>query len=111
MPRQPNRIRVDNKMNLVGPRVKHLRSTLQITQDQLGGRLSDITAGQWGPTVDDIYRIEAGTRMVADSELLALAVALECEAEVLLKGFTAVSSSSLAAQLFRNGAALPSDHS
>lgn len=89
MPLGPARVRLSNgRMNLVGGHVKELRKNLRLTQDQLCARIADHTGGKWGPTWRDIYRIEAGTRIVSDIELIALAAALETTIIFLLLGDT-----------------------
>lgn len=86
MPRPPIRIRTkNNKMNLVGESIKVVRRKDNLSQDQLCGRISEATGGMWGPTPDDIYRIETGTRIVSDLELIAIAAALNTEFECLIK--------------------------
>lgn len=79
MPHGSPRIRLfDNSMNLVGTRVRERRQQLHVTQDQLCGRVADVTEGAWVPSRHDVYRVEAGTRTVSDAEVVALAAALSC---------------------------------
>jgi transcriptional regulator with XRE-family HTH domain len=76
----------DGKLNQVHTRVRERRDTLGITQDALCGRIARLTDGGWNPDRMEVYRIEAGMRIVSDLELLALARALECSAAWLLVG-------------------------
>lgn len=75
-------------MNLVGARVAEARRKAKpkITQDQICARIADITAGKWTPVRQDIYKIENGTRLVSDLEMVALAAAAECEVNWLVFG-------------------------
>ncbi len=85
MPRGNPRLRTkDRKQNLVGSRVRSRRKELKLTQDLLCGRLADLTQGRWNPSPGDIYRIQTRTRIVSDLEILALALALECDVLWLL---------------------------
>jgi transcriptional regulator with XRE-family HTH domain len=94
-------------MNLVGLRLKERRQSLSISQDQLCGRLSEVSEGAWIPTRHDIYRIEARTRTVSELEVLAIAVALNCEIDWLVMGDAATRTlKQFASQIFR-GAAVP----
>jgi transcriptional regulator with XRE-family HTH domain len=80
MPRGNPRLRTALQgQNLVGPRVRARRKELKLTQDALCGRIARLTGGQWNPSPGDIYRIQTGTRIVSDIELVVLAAALECE--------------------------------
>jgi hypothetical protein len=49
-------------------------------------RIALATAGKWNPEWRDIVRLESGTRLVSDLEMLALASALECDACWLFLG-------------------------
>ncbi len=71
-------------MNIAGVRVAESRRLLKLTQDQLCAGIADATNGKWIPTRRDIYRIESGTRIVSDLELVALAIALGRDTEWLL---------------------------
>ena len=85
MPRGAPQLRTeDNRMNVVGPRVRERRKGLHWNQDALCARIALATGGVWNPEWRDIVRIEGGTRKVSDLELLALAQALECAAAWLL---------------------------
>lgn len=87
MPRGGVRLRTDNgKMNQTGERVQARRTSLGETQDGLCARIANVTHGKWNPAWQDISRIEHGTRIVTDLELLALAHALECSPCWLLIG-------------------------
>ena len=76
----------DGKMNLVGERVRQRRRELGWTQDNLGGTLARVTEGQWAPSRKEVGRIEDGERVVCDTELVALASALQCSVIWLLTG-------------------------
>ena len=87
MPRGAPRMRAPNgKLNQVGERVKERRAELKQTQDGLCARLADVTAGKWIADRRDIFRIEDGRRSVHDVEVVALALALQCDATWLLTG-------------------------
>jgi len=73
-------------LNQIAQRVAERRHTLQLQQDELCARLAQVTNGAWNPAWQDISRIEHGTRLVTDLELLALAQALECSPCWLLTG-------------------------
>ncbi len=86
MPRGAYQLRTpDNRMNLIGTRVRERRKAQQWTQDTLCARIAVVTEGAWNPEWRDIVRIESGTRKVSDLELLVLAAALECSAAWLLQ--------------------------
>jgi hypothetical protein len=76
----------DNKMNVVGTRVKLLRQQLNVKQDGLCARIADVSGGAWVPSWRDIQRIELGSRIVSDYEVLALSAALGTEVIYLLGG-------------------------
>ncbi|WP_026100965.1 helix-turn-helix domain-containing protein [Synechococcus sp. PCC 7336] len=69
--------------NIVGPRVRWMREKLQLTQDELAGRLA-----RYGITLDyvKIGQIENGKRRVIDWELVAMAKALGVSITWLLSG-------------------------
>ncbi len=71
--------------NLIGGRVRWMRERLQLTQDQLAGRLS-----RYGIHLDyvKIGQIEKGKRRVIDRELVAFARALGVSITWLLSGDT-----------------------
>ncbi len=73
-------------MNACGQRVKLRREELGLSQADLIGRLADVTRAEWNGDRRDVYRIERGTRKIADVELIALAVALEISPMWLLVG-------------------------
>ena len=73
-------------MNVCGTRVSESRNKLGLSQSDLCGRLATVTNGEWIGDRRDIYRIEKGTRKIADVELLALALALEVSPLWLLVG-------------------------
>jgi transcriptional regulator with XRE-family HTH domain len=85
MPRGVPRLRTnDNRMNVVGLRLKERRQELGWNQDKLCARIALGTDGVWNPSWRDIVRIEGGTRKVSDLELLALARAVSVSADWLL---------------------------
>ncbi len=87
MPRGFPRLRtVDGGLNRIGGRVAQRRVALGLGQDELCARLAETTGGAWGADRRDIYRIEKSRRTVTDLELLALALALGCDALWLLFG-------------------------
>ena len=80
MPQGGPRLRAeDGKLNCVGGRVRRRRQELKMRQVSLLGRLADVTDGDWNPTPQEVLRIENGTRTVTDTEVMALAQALECD--------------------------------
>ncbi len=74
----------EGKVNQIAARVRQRREHLKLTQDALCARLAAITEGGWIADRMEIYRIEIGTRIVSDLELLALAASLECDPVWLL---------------------------
>lgn len=95
MPRGGPRLRTsDRKLNQIGARVQERRRELQLEQDALCARIALATEGEWNPAWQDLSRIENGARMVSDLEVLALALALNCDAGWLLTGMAASGSSS-----------------
>lgn len=75
--------RSSQPVNLIGPRVRWMRERLQLTQDQLAGRLA-----RYGVHIDyvKIGQIEKGKRRVVDRELVAFAKALGVSVTWLLSG-------------------------
>ncbi len=87
MPQGGPRLRAENgKLNVVGERVRSRRTKMKMQQRSLLGRLAFVTSGGWNPTSQEVLRIENGTRTVTDTEIVALALALECDACWLLMG-------------------------
>jgi transcriptional regulator with XRE-family HTH domain len=85
MPTGAPRLRTNTgQLNQVGPQLKRLRKEKQLTQDHLCGRIADVTQGMWTPQWRDIVRIERGTRIVSDLEIIALSFALNCEVSLLI---------------------------
>jgi transcriptional regulator with XRE-family HTH domain len=74
----------DGKLNQIASRVRERRNSLRLTQDALCARLALNTDGAWNADRMEVYRIETGTRLVSDLEVLALAEALECSPVWLL---------------------------
>ncbi len=74
------------QLNQVADRMRARRRLLKMTQERLCGRLSDVTQGRWIAARKEIVHLEAGTRIVSDLEILALADALECSPSWLLTG-------------------------
>lgn len=73
-------------MNQLGARVAECRRCLDLTQDALCAIVARVTDGGWIPSRRDVFRIEAGLRIVSDLEILALAEAFECSPCWLLTG-------------------------
>ncbi len=69
--------------NLIGERVRWVRERLQLTQDQLAGRLA-----KYGVHLDyvKVGQVEKGKRRVIDKELVAFAKALGVSVTWLLSG-------------------------
>ena len=86
MARGAPRLRSGERMNLAGERVRQRRDELKLTRMDLAGRLADHTDAVWNPAFPEIRRIELGTRLISDLEILALSLALKCEPEWLLTG-------------------------
>ena len=87
MPRGFPRLRTaDGGLNRIGRRVSERRNALGLGQDELCARLATTTGGAWIADRRDIYRIENSRRTVTDLELLALSMALDCDATWLLFG-------------------------
>lgn len=74
---------IDGKMNLVGGRIRSLREERKLTQSELAARLQlmNVIVEQKA-----ISRIELGTRLVADYELLAFSRIFNVSLEWLLTG-------------------------
>jgi transcriptional regulator with XRE-family HTH domain len=87
MPRGTPRLRTqDKRLNIAGERIRQRRRELDLRQDQLCARVAATTSGEWSPGWQDLSRIENGSRIVSDVEVLALAQALESDACWLLLG-------------------------
>ena len=76
----------DGKVNQVAGRVRARRKALKLTQDALCARLALETQGAWNADRMEIYRIETGTRIVSDLEMLALARRPGMQADVVVPG-------------------------
>jgi transcriptional regulator with XRE-family HTH domain len=74
----------ENRSNQSGLRIREKRQELKLGQDALCGRIALVTSGNWIPDRLEVMRIEQGTRLVSDLELLALAASLECSPLYLL---------------------------
>jgi len=66
---------VKSSQNIVGPKVRQLRVSQDLSQEQLATRLQ--VAG-WDLSRAGLSKIEAGLRRVTDAELVVLARALGC---------------------------------
>lgn len=87
MPRGDARLRTESgELNQIAERLRTRRRVLKLTQEQLCGRLAGVTNSRWIANRKEIVHLEAGTRIVSDLELLALAQALDCSAGWLLSG-------------------------
>ncbi len=73
----------ERPVNLIGPRVRWMRERLQLTQDELAGRLS-----HYGVQLDyvKIGQIENQRRRVVDWELIGFAKSLGVSIYWLLSG-------------------------
>ena len=93
MPRGPARLRTpDGLKNQIGTHVKSRRIDLGFSQDQLCAKIAQITGGVWNPDFQELYRLEAGKRIVTTLELPVLAEALDIDILWLLHGETQESS-------------------
>lgn len=80
MGRGPQKVRDENgRMNQIGGRIQERRLGLGLTQDNLCGRIADVTGGAWNPSRKDVGRCETGTRIISDIEMRYLARALACD--------------------------------
>lgn len=72
----------NNSYNIVGKKLKEMRESLNISQEQLSNQLSllGITLYQ-----SDIYRIETNQRTVRDFELWGICSVLKIKAEDLFE--------------------------
>ena len=96
MPRGSPRLRTaEGKINQIGARVRERRQELELKQDELCARIAAETEGAWNPAWQDLSRIENGSRIVSDLEVLALAHALERSACWLLTGEVVPEASSI----------------
>ena len=75
------------RQNVVGPKIRQLRSELGLTQNELSAR---ICLHGWDISRATLSQIEAQIRCVTDYELLCLAQALRVETEALLPPRTSV---------------------
>jgi hypothetical protein len=56
--------------------VREKRLELNLTQDALCARIAAETGGLWNPSEDEVWKIQAGKRIVGDLEIKVLAKAL-----------------------------------
>jgi transcriptional regulator with XRE-family HTH domain len=92
MPTGAPRLRTfDGRLNQIGAQLKTRRKAKKLTQDNLCGQISLVTCGQWTPQWRDIVRIERGTRIVSDLEVIALCRVLECRVEEIINTSAAFS--------------------
>jgi transcriptional regulator with XRE-family HTH domain len=68
----------EDRSNQSGLRIREKRQELKLGQDALCGRIALVTSGNWVPDRLEVMRIEQGTRLVSDLELVALAASLDC---------------------------------
>jgi transcriptional regulator with XRE-family HTH domain len=71
--------------NLVGPRVRKLRTAANLSQETLSARCQAVG---WDISRGTFAKIESGLRRVNDAELVILAKVLRCEVAGLLEGAT-----------------------
>lgn len=67
-------------MNVIGPRVRQLRESQNLTQDELAARCNLIG---WSISRGTLAKIEAQVRRITDSEVALLATALKVDVAVL----------------------------
>lgn len=83
------RLRVDDKLNVIGVRAELRRAELGVTQIEVCARIELETEGAWRPMRTEYGRIGNGKRTVSDAELLILARVLDCDPCWLLLGSSA----------------------
>ena len=74
-----------SKQNLVGDRIRKLRTEAGISQDALSTKCQ---AAGWDISRGTFAKIEAGLRRVNDAEVVVLAKVLNCDIAELLGGFS-----------------------
>jgi hypothetical protein len=80
MPRAARLKTQDEKMNLIGPRVKQRRIDLELSRDIVCARIQISTNNRWEIDNRDLWKIEAQRRACTDVEMVEIARALEVEA-------------------------------
>lgn len=65
-----------SEKNLIGPKVREVRTDKGWTQAQLAAKLGE---RGWHCSVDDIARIEQGEAPVSDAQFLVLGIVLEVD--------------------------------
>lgn len=69
-------------MNLIGPRIRFIRESQQITQEALAARCNVL---EWDISRSTLAKIEARVRRVTDLEAVLFAKALKVEVSELFK--------------------------
>ena len=72
------------KMNKIGPRIKEIRESQKITQEQLVARCNLI---EWNISRSTLAKIESQVRRVTDIEIILVAKALKVNISDLFLGF------------------------
>jgi transcriptional regulator with XRE-family HTH domain len=81
--------------NLVGTRVRKLRTVANLSQEALSARCQAVG---WDISRGTFAKIESGLRRVNDAEVVILAKALRCEVSALLEGVTVSKAVAVARQ-------------
>ena len=69
-------------MNVIGPQVRKIRESKNLTQDQIAARLNNLG---WDISRGTYAKIECQSRRISDEEVLVLAKALKVSVEELFK--------------------------
>ena len=82
-------------LNLIGDRVRKLRESRNLTQDQLAGACQRLG---WDVSRVTLAKIETGVRAVNDGEIVILAAVLKCPAGKLIDAIKAAQAVSVVRQ-------------
>jgi len=69
-------------MNIIGPQVRHVRESENLTQDQLAARCNVL---EWNISRGTLAKIESQVRRITDFEVALLAKALKVDIGVLFE--------------------------
>jgi len=69
-------------MNILGPRIQHIRESQNLTQDQIAARLNGLG---WDISRGTYAKIECQARRISDQEVELLAKALKVSIEELFE--------------------------
>ncbi len=69
-------------MNIIGPQVRHIRESENLTQDQLAARCNVL---EWNISRGTLAKIESQVRRITDFEVALLAKALKVDIGVLFE--------------------------